>query len=143
LTEADLGAPGLIFQIGVAPLRIDIMTSIDGVSFAEAWPARLLTRFADQPAAVLSREHLIKNKAPPAARRTLPTSNGWKMARNRDGSTLTRIMLAVVGCAQLTYVIAHEAGRPTDGDGTGFRSGKSQAVCAELRNCLIARDYFA
>jgi hypothetical protein len=29
---------------------------------AEAWPARLLTRFADQPAAVLSREHLIKNK---------------------------------------------------------------------------------
>jgi hypothetical protein len=62
LTEADLGAPGLVFQIGVAPLRIDIMTSIDGVSFAEAWPERLLTRFADQPVAVLSREHLIKNK---------------------------------------------------------------------------------
>ena len=62
LTEADLGAPGLVFQIGVAPLRIDIMTSIDGVAFADAWPARLLTRFADQPAAVLSREHLIKNK---------------------------------------------------------------------------------
>jgi hypothetical protein len=62
LTEADLGAPGLVFQIGVAPLRIDIMTSIDGVEFADAWPARLLTNFADQPAAVLSREHLIKNK---------------------------------------------------------------------------------
>jgi hypothetical protein len=28
----------------------------------EAWPARVLARFADQPAAVLSREHLIKNK---------------------------------------------------------------------------------
>jgi hypothetical protein len=63
LTEADLAAPGLVFQIGVAPLRIDIMTSIDGVAFAEAWPARLLTRFADQPAAVLSREHLIRNKS--------------------------------------------------------------------------------
>ncbi len=62
LTEADLGAPGLIFQIGVPPLRIDILTAIDGVDFAEAWPARLPTRFADQPTAVLSREHLIKNK---------------------------------------------------------------------------------
>ena len=62
LTEADFSAPGLVFQIGVAPLRIDVMTSIDGVEFAEAWPARMPTRFADQPAAVLSREHLIKNK---------------------------------------------------------------------------------
>src|SRR5215475_9924492 len=33
LTQADLAAPGLVFQIGVAPLRIDIMTSIDGVEF--------------------------------------------------------------------------------------------------------------
>jgi hypothetical protein len=62
LTEADLSEPGLIFQIGVDPLRIDVMTAIDGVDFAEAWPARMPTRFADQPTAVLSREHLIKNK---------------------------------------------------------------------------------
>jgi len=32
------------------------------VDFAEAWPGRLITKFADQPIAVLSREHLIKNK---------------------------------------------------------------------------------
>jgi len=32
------------------------------VDFAEAWPSRLITKFADQPIAVLSREHLIKNK---------------------------------------------------------------------------------
>ncbi len=62
LTEADLTTPGLIFQIGAPPVRIDVMTAIDGVDFAEAWPARMLTRFADQPVAVLSREHLIKNK---------------------------------------------------------------------------------
>jgi antitoxin VapB len=29
---------------------------------AEAWPARIQTAFADQPLAVLSREHLIRNK---------------------------------------------------------------------------------
>jgi hypothetical protein len=62
LTEADLTTPGLVFQIGVPPVRIDVLTAIDGVEFVEAWPARMLTKFADQPVAVLSREHLIKNK---------------------------------------------------------------------------------
>ncbi|MEW6209352.1 MAG: DUF6036 family nucleotidyltransferase [Acidobacteriota bacterium] len=62
LTEVDLATPGTVFQIGVPPLRIDVITAIDGVSFDEAWPARLVTKFADQPAAVLSREHLIRNK---------------------------------------------------------------------------------
>lgn len=62
LTEADLTQPGLIFQIGVPPLRIDVLTAIDGVTFDDAWPARLPTRFGDQPVGVLSREHLLQNK---------------------------------------------------------------------------------
>ena len=62
LTEKDLTTPGVVFQIGVAPLRIDVLTAIDGVDFAEAWPSRMITKFADQPIAVLSREHLITNK---------------------------------------------------------------------------------
>ncbi len=62
LTEADLTTPGLVFQIGVPPVRIDVMTAIDGVDFAEAWPARMLTKFVDQTVAVLSRTHLIQNK---------------------------------------------------------------------------------
>jgi len=62
LTEKDLTTPGVVFQIGVAPLRIDVLTAIDGVNFAEAWPSRLVTQFADQPIAVLSKKHLIKNK---------------------------------------------------------------------------------
>ena len=62
LTEKDLTTPGVVFQIGVAPLRIDVFTAIDGVDFAEAWPSRLVAKFADQTIAVLSKEHLIKNK---------------------------------------------------------------------------------
>ena len=62
LTEADLTKPGTIFQIGVAPLRIDVITAIDGVSFEDAWLDRLRTKLGDVPACVLSREHLIKNK---------------------------------------------------------------------------------
>src|SRR5262249_12414892 len=62
LTEQDLSEPGLIFQIGMEPVRIDIITSIDGVDFEAAWPERLMTRFADQPVGVLSKKHLIQNK---------------------------------------------------------------------------------
>jgi hypothetical protein len=62
LTEADLVRPGLVFQIGVAPLRIDILTAIDGVGFDEAWKEHLTARFADQAVPVLSASHLIRNK---------------------------------------------------------------------------------
>jgi hypothetical protein len=51
-----------IFQIGVEPIRIDVITTIDGVTFDEAWPDRLFARLADQSAAVLSRRHLLINK---------------------------------------------------------------------------------
>ena len=62
LTREDLATPGLVFQIGVAPVRIDILTAIDGVQFDEAWSDRFQTKFSDQPAAVLSKNHLIINK---------------------------------------------------------------------------------
>lgn len=62
LRDADLATPGVVFQIGVAPLRIDVLTAIDGVSFEEAWPARMPTSFADVPVSVLSRQHMIQNK---------------------------------------------------------------------------------
>ncbi len=62
LNEEDLARPGLTFQIGLPPVRIDVITEIDGVEFAEAWSARIATRFGDQAVAVLSRSHLIRNK---------------------------------------------------------------------------------
>lgn len=62
LTEADLTRPGLIFQMGVAPLRIDILTAIDAVKFDDAWRDRFTTTFAGEAVAVLSAAHLIRNK---------------------------------------------------------------------------------
>jgi hypothetical protein len=50
------------FQIGVEPIRIDVITSIDGVAFEEAWAARVLAPFADQVVPILSRGDLIRNK---------------------------------------------------------------------------------
>lgn len=57
-----MALPGTIFQIGVAPIRIDVITSIDGVVFEEAWMRRIQAPFADQVVPILSREDLIQNK---------------------------------------------------------------------------------
>ncbi len=62
LTVDDLTKPGTIFQIGVPPLRIDVITHIDGVDFDEAWPDRFSAGFGGIPAFVISRHHLIRNK---------------------------------------------------------------------------------
>lgn len=62
VTESDLAVPGTTFQIGLAPIRIDIITAIDGVDFASAWSACLAVPFADQVVNVLSRDDLIRNK---------------------------------------------------------------------------------
>lgn len=71
LTEEDLSTPGVVFQIGVPPLRIDVLTAVDGLTFDEAWPNRMKATFADQPAAVLSRNDLIRNKRASARKQDL------------------------------------------------------------------------
>lgn len=62
LTKDDLKTPNLVFQIGVAPRRIDILTSIDAVQFDEAWSDRQIIEVEGLTISVLGRSHLIQNK---------------------------------------------------------------------------------
>jgi hypothetical protein len=62
LSKADLCAADNIYQIGVAPFRIDIVTSITGVEFDDAWKNRHQTQISGINVAVLSRDDLLKNK---------------------------------------------------------------------------------
>ena len=62
LSVDDLSRKETIFQIGLPPIRIEVITNIDGVEFGEAWPDRLEMVFAGVPAFVISRHHLITNK---------------------------------------------------------------------------------
>ncbi len=62
LTAGDLTRPGLIFQLGVQPERIDIITSIDGVEFDDAWPARISVKVGQLDVPVIGRAHLLQNK---------------------------------------------------------------------------------
>jgi len=62
VTPSDLATPGMILQIGVAPNRIDILTSLEGVDFEAAWSRRDRTQYGDCEIGILSRADLIENK---------------------------------------------------------------------------------
>ena len=62
LSVEELSKPGLFFQIGVAPVRIDVLTEIDGVEFDAAWAERVVFDFDGLVVPVLSRKHLLINK---------------------------------------------------------------------------------
>jgi len=58
----DFMRPDVVFQIGVAPRRIDILTSITGVQFTEAWDDRQTGEVDGVTFFVISRARLIQNK---------------------------------------------------------------------------------
>jgi hypothetical protein len=62
LTLEDLLRSDTVFQIGVAPSRIDILTGITGVDFEKAWPNRLTVTIDDQLVPVIGLAELIRNK---------------------------------------------------------------------------------
>ena len=62
LSPADF-SDGTAFQLGQPPERIDILQKIDGLSFDEAWNNRIEGSIdGEVPAAVISRDDLIRNK---------------------------------------------------------------------------------
>jgi len=62
LSPAELTAPGLVVQFGFEPQRIDIMTSITGVMFDDAWPNRMYVDIEGRQHPVIGRQDLITNK---------------------------------------------------------------------------------
>jgi hypothetical protein len=62
LTQDDLKKPETVFQIGLAPRRIDILTSIDGVSYEEAEPERQEVEIEGITIPIIGLKHLLQNK---------------------------------------------------------------------------------
>ena len=61
LTQEDL-LPGKIIQLGVSPVRIDIITVLDGLTADEIWSSREKGPFGDQAVYYLGKDAFIKNK---------------------------------------------------------------------------------
>ncbi len=62
LTKNDFQQAERIIQQGNAPLRIDIVTSIDGVNFKEAWNNHTTGKYGTLNTNFISKSDLIKNK---------------------------------------------------------------------------------
>lgn len=62
LTERDLCAEGTIYQVGVPPNRVDVITTVDGVSFDHAWRDRIVVDIDGLPVPIIGLAHLVLNK---------------------------------------------------------------------------------
>jgi hypothetical protein len=63
ITTGDLTTPGQIIQLGFPPNRIDLMTNITGVTFAEAWEHRAEGKLGDQTVSFIGKTELMRNKS--------------------------------------------------------------------------------
>jgi hypothetical protein len=62
LSAKDFVKEGFFYQIGMPPARVDILMSIEGVKFEEAWPNRTESVLGTERAWFISRRDLLKNK---------------------------------------------------------------------------------
>jgi len=62
LTEADFEQPDQVIQLGVPPVRIDLITSISGVSWTDAIAGRVQSHYGDVPVNYIGRDQFILNK---------------------------------------------------------------------------------
>jgi len=60
--EADFARPDVVVQLGLPPYRIDVLTSITGVTFADAWDGRVSGHLLDVPVPFIGRDAFIRNK---------------------------------------------------------------------------------
>ena len=62
IEEDTFAEKGIVFQVGVAPRRIDILTHIDGVNFRQAYKTKKNIKIGKLTIPFISKENLIKNK---------------------------------------------------------------------------------
>src|SRR5687768_3794743 len=62
LREADLERPDMVLQVGIPPGRIDVLTGLSGVAFADAWEGRTVVTVGSLAVPFLGRETLVRNK---------------------------------------------------------------------------------
>ena len=62
LTAADLTQPDTVFQIGLPPGRVDILSGVSGIGFEEAWASRITVTLAGDETSAIGFDALLKNK---------------------------------------------------------------------------------
>jgi hypothetical protein len=63
VSPADFERPGTVYQIGLPPRRIDVLTEISGLDFDAVWPTRVEAEVDGQAVFLIGRDELVKNKS--------------------------------------------------------------------------------
>lgn len=90
LSKDDLTGAGVIFQIGVAPRRIDIITSVDGLRFEDAFKHSLIVNIDGTDVRVLAIGDLIRNKKATGRTKDLADAEALELLRDSSSSTSER-----------------------------------------------------
>ena len=59
LAELDFSEDGYFYQMGIPPVRVDILMGIPGVGFEEAWARRNIVDFEDLSISFISKQDLL------------------------------------------------------------------------------------
>lgn len=59
LAESDFSEDGYFYQMGIPPVRVDILMGIPGVGFEEAWARRNIVDFEDLSISFISKQDLL------------------------------------------------------------------------------------
>ena len=85
VTASDFAQPGAVYQIGLPPRRIDLLTEISGVTFDEAWASRITAEVDGRPVSFIGREALLKNKQASGRPKDLADVARLRKPRPADG----------------------------------------------------------
>jgi hypothetical protein len=77
----DFTEPEIFFQIGVDPVRVDILTSVLGLDFETAWSRKIVVDFSGVEAPVLCREDILAAKI--ASGRARDRRDARELRRNK------------------------------------------------------------
>ena len=80
MSPKDFSEEGYFYQMGVPPVRVDILMGIPGVQFDEAWERRVEVQFDDVSVTIISREDLIQAKRAAGRPQDLLDANSLEQA---------------------------------------------------------------
>ncbi len=83
LTVEDLSTPEIVFQMGVEPNRIDLLTTVEGAEFEEAWARREQSTYGGVPISIIAFEDLMATKTHAGRPQDLLDLEALRLAHSR------------------------------------------------------------
>ena len=86
ITKGDFSTPGMVYQMGRPPVRVDVLTSLTALEFSDCWERRVAGRFGEQAVGFISMEDLIVNKRAVGRLQDLADVERLEAARKQRGA---------------------------------------------------------